>query len=144
MKKYDFSNHIDTYDNQAFLAQNGTYVYRMDCSENNSGFNLIVEKFNLDEQTLSTWEFPASTQPYCKSISEKGYVLGYIYNDLHYLILGDISQKQIKESEKAEFGGGKYPPIWARDQTRAILLFTLEGGEWGAAQINVQKVLDSC
>lgn len=140
LKEYDFSNHIDTYDNSAFLAHNGSCVYRMDCSGSNDSFELIFERYDFDNQSITTYSFPFDTQSYCKSISEKGYMIGYVYDGSHYLLLGDIDKRRVVETEKANFGGGKYPPIWDNSQEKAIVLFTLEGGEWGAVKINMQKI----
>lgn len=143
---YDFSQRLITYDNQAFFVNNGEALVRFDNYVNeNEKVVTKVEEFVLDSQTLSNWEFYSSMPIYCKSVSEKGYLIGYIYDEYFNLVFGNIQSQSILTTKTAQSGGGMVAPVWSRAQNKALALFTevQEGDKinrWTAVVIDVEKM----
>jgi len=150
IKKFDFSQYLVEYDNEAFLAEAGHSVYRMDISDMESGgVAMLFEKHDLQTNTSTFWTHEVPMMPYCKSISEKGYLVAHAYKSEHFIYIGDLDSKRIVTTESFSSGGAKYPPLWNRAQEKAILLITagnrgdVKETIWKSTIVDCKQVLEN-
>lgn len=144
--KYDYSNNIESYDNQVFFVNDAKSVFRMDCQGSYGQSKVVVERYDLDTAEPEVWSFAQEMEPDPISISEKGFMIGNVFADYFYLLIADLNAQTVIKTENARSGAMGDQPVWARDQEKAIALFSVQRKsdaqhKWAAAIIDAKKII---